>query len=334
MKLVVCFLLSFVFSVAYSKLTISRHVRPLSNEMVNAINNLHTTWKAGKNFDESELKLVKKMLGAKKSHRRLLPRLQHDLSSIQIPDEFDARKNWPDCPSISLIRDQGSCGSCWAFGAVEAISDRICIASKSSVKVDISAENLLACCDSCGSGCNGGYPSAAWQYWVQSGLVTGGLYNSNDGCQPYSIPACEHHIIGPRPNCTGEGDTPQCSHECRSGYPKSYDDDKYYGKRAYSVSGVKQIQAEIMKHGPVEADFTVYSDFPSYKSGVYQAHSSQELGGHAIRILGWGEENGTPYWLIANSWNNDWGDKGYFKILRGSDECGIEDDINAGLPKL
>jgi hypothetical protein len=57
------------------------------------------------------------------------------------------------------------------------------------------------------------------------------------------------------------------------------------------------------------------------------------LGGHAIRILGWGEENGTPYWLVANSWNYDWGDKGTFKILRGSDHCGIESGVVAGLPQ-
>lgn len=56
------------------------------------------------------------------------------------------------------------------------------------------------------------------------------------------------------------------------------------------------------------------------------------LGGHAIRIIGWGVENGIPYWLIANSWNSDWGLKGTFKILRGSNHCGIEDQISAGLP--
>ena len=48
---------------------------------------------------------------------------------------------------------------------------------------------------------------------------------------------------------------------------------------------------------------------------------------------GWGEENGTPYWLVANSWNYDWGDNGTFKILRGSDHCGIESGVVAGLPQ-
>ena len=50
-------------------------------------------------------------------------------------------------------------------------------------------------------------------------------------------------------------------------------------------------------------------------------------------MLGWGEENGVKYWLMANSWNTGWGDKGFFKILRGEDECGIESEIDTGIPK-
>jgi len=73
--------------------------------------------------------------------------------------------------------------------------------------------------------------------------------------------------------------------------------------------------------------------FLTYKSGVYQHTSGGELGGHAVKFLGWGTEQGTPYWLVANSWNPHWGDGGYFKILRGQDECGIEDEVSAGLPK-
>ena len=79
-----------------------------------------------------------------------------------------------------------------------------------------------------------------------------------------------------------------------------------------------------MTKGPVEAGFTVFEDFLTYKSGVYQHKTGSRLGGHAIKILGWGVENGVKYWLVANSWNEDWGDKGFFKILRGSNHCGIE----------
>lgn len=276
---------------------------------------------------------MKRLLGALKGGP-ILPTLVHEVPD-DLPATFDARVQWPNCKSISEVRDQGSCGSCWAFGAVEAMSDRICIASKGKQQVQISAQDLTTCCDSCGDGCNGGFPSAAWSWWTETGIVTGGLYNSGVGCQPYTIASCSHHVNGTLPPCGDELPTPQCSNQCISGYSPSYSKDKHLGKTAYTITNdVQQIQTEIYKNGPVEADFTVYADFPTYRSGVYVQTSDDALGGHAIRILGWGTEGGVDYWLVANSWNPDWGDKGYFKIRRGTDECGIEDDINAGTPKL
>jgi len=89
-----------------------------------------------------------------------------------------------------------------------------------------------------------------------------------------------------------------------------------------------------MTNGPVEASFTVYLDFVTYKSGVYVHKTGGALGGHAIKILGWGVDNGVAYWTVANSWNTDWGAAGYFLIKRGVDECGIESGVVAGKPKL
>ncbi|EDO34588.1 predicted protein [Nematostella vectensis] len=252
-----------------------------------------------------------------------------------VPDHFDSREQWPHCPTIKEVRDQGACGSCWAFGAVEAMSDRYCIKSEGKVMPHISAEDLLSCCETCGMGCNGGYPESAWDHWKSKGLVTGGQYDSHKGCQPYKIAACDHHVVGKLKPCKGDSPTPKCERKCEAGYNVSYSDDKHFGQSAYSVrSDPAEIQKEIMTNGPVEGAFTVYADFPTYKSGVYQHTSGSALGGHAIKILGWGEENGTPYWLVANSWNSDWGDEGFFKIKRGNDECGIESGIVGGLPKF
>lgn len=66
-----------------------------------------------------------------------------------------------------------------AFGAVEAMSDRQCIHSNSNTSFHYSAEDLVSCCHTCGFGCNGGFPGMAWRYWVHSGIVSGGNYNSN-----------------------------------------------------------------------------------------------------------------------------------------------------------
>uniref|UniRef100_A0A668W373 Cathepsin B n=1 Tax=Oreochromis aureus TaxID=47969 RepID=A0A668W373_OREAU len=185
------------------------HLHPLSSEMVNHINKLNTTWKAGHNFHNVDYSYVRKLCGTMLKGPKLPVMVQY-AGDVKLPKEFDARQQWPNCPTLKEIRDQGSCGSCWAFGAAEAISDRVCIHSNGKVNVEISSEDLLTCCDSCGFGCNGGYPSAAWDFWTSEGLVSGGLYDSHIGCRPYTIAPCEHHVNGSRPPCTGEGgDTPE-----------------------------------------------------------------------------------------------------------------------------
>jgi len=127
-----------------------------------------------------------------------------------------------------------------------------------------------------------------------------------------------------------------CSNECASDYERSYDDDKVYAKTAYKINyNELQIQNEIYSHGPVVATLYVYSDFLNYKSGVYKRVAGHYMGLHAVKILGWGtDDNGVKYWIVANSWNNQWGDNGFVHILRGTNECGIESEIVAGTVKF
>ncbi|CAL8086596.1 unnamed protein product [Calicophoron daubneyi] len=318
-----------------------RHIpmfEPLSDEMIHYINHVaNTTWKAGHNVRFKKFEDIQFSLGTIPDPNGLqLPMLcTAGESDEPLPEEFDARKKWPKCPSIGEIRDQGACGSCWAFGAVEAMSDRICIASNGEYTPRLSAENMVSCCRMCGMGCHGGIPSQAWHYWQSTGLVTGGLYGTQDCCQPYSFPPCEHHVNGSRPPCEGYGKTPKCRHTCQAGYEKTYSKDLWKAASVFKVPhDQKAIMRELMNGGPMEVDFEVYADFPSYQSGVYQHVSGGLLGGHAVRLVGWGKENDTPYWLIANSWNTDWGDNGYFKIFRGRNECGIESDVLGGKPLL
>ncbi|KAK7058725.1 hypothetical protein SK128_008123 [Halocaridina rubra] len=311
---------------------------PLSDDYIKMLQHQKMTWKAGRNFNKNlSMKYIRRLMGVHPDAKyHMSPVHKHQIpENFSIPTTFDSRTEWPMCPTLKEIRDQGSCGSCWAFGAVEVMSDRDCIHSKGQKNFHYSAENLVSCCHLCGFGCNGGFPGSAFQYWVHSGIVSGGAYNSTQGCQPYEIPPCEHHVPGPRPSCSEGGSTPRCLKNCEASYASDYEDDLHHGSKHYSVANDEtQIKFDIMKNGPVEGAFTVYVDFLHYKSGVYQHTHGLPLGGHAIRILGWGEEEGTPYWLCANSWNSDWGDNGYFKILRGSDQCGIESEISAGLPKV
>jgi len=302
---------------------------PLSQEFIDNINGMKSTWKAGRNFP----------LGTSKEHLRrlagVLPkpadykeplRQKRMPEGFEVPDSFDAREQWSDCPSINEIRDQGSCGSCWAVAAVSSMSDRACIHSQGKENFRYSSENLVACCSACGFGCDGGWLGPAFDYWVETGIVSGGPYGSNEGCQPYSI--------RPTGYKTPNEPTPPCKNECQSEYDLEYEEDLRFATDAYMISeDVAEIQYEIMTNGPVEVSFDVYEDFYSYTSGVYQHISGGYLGGHAVKMLGWGEEDGTPYWIIANSWNVSWGENGFFRMLRGSNDCGIEADVHGGTPK-
>lgn len=69
-------------------------------------------------------------------------------------------------------------------------------------------------------------------------------------------------------------------------------------------------------------------------TGVYRHHTDKKHESHSIRLLGWGVDNGDPYWLLANSWGTEWGDNGFIKVLRGSNECEIENRVVFGTPKI
>jgi len=251
-------------------------------------------------------------------------------AAAALPASFDARQRWGiKCPSLYDIRDQSGCGSCWAVASAATMTDRQCIASDGAKTSYLSALHVLTCCgEECGS-CKGGYPIKAFDMWRDRGVVTGGDFGDEGTCQPYKWEPCQHHVSGPRPKCTAIDETPSCQNRCTGRGEFAQELSK--GATSYALSSSEDsIMQEIYEHGPVTAGFMVYSDFPSYRGGVYQHLYGESVGGHAIKVLGWGEENGTKYWLCANSWNVDWGIGGYFKIRRGTNEGGIESMMWSG----
>jgi len=91
------------------------------------------------------------------------------------------------------------------------------------------------------------------------------------------------------------------------------------------ATSIADIQSDIYANGPVETGFTVYADFMSYESGIYQHVKGLQQGGHAVKIIGWGhdDESGLDFWTVANSWSEDWGEQGFFRIAHG--DSGIDD---------
>jgi len=258
-----------------------------------------------------------------------------------LPTHFDAKKHWKECADIiGLIRDQGNCGSCWAVAVAGMVSDRLCIATKGKIKRNMSAEDLLSCCEDCG-GCHGGYNYRSWNYFEKHGLVTGGLYGDTKTCMPFSRIPCEHHVKGPRKPCPvaqkKPANKPPCPKKCVPQYKMPLKLDKYYGGSGYDVEAKEEtIMRELMTHGPVTVSASCYHDIYLYRKGIYHHTTNHYAGDHAMRLVGWGEEmlkghtKPTKYWLIANSWNTDWGENGYFRWLRGTNEGLIRDGVMGG----
>lgn len=303
----------------------------LSDDIIKAVNgNKESTWTAGRNtrFEAMTLGQARQMMGAKDDNEiAKLPRIQHDDETLQAaPAEYDPRKSRPNCTGPVL--DQGFCGSCWAFGATEAASDRLCMSSGTNKFLQLAPLDTTSCDSgffSGENGCHGGQLGGAWNYIKKTGLV-------DEACFPYlksqggPVPTCQ---ASDQP-CLPESkfiNTPKCTKKCVNG--ADWESSKHKLKNVYSIDP-SQMMAELATNGPVESAFTVFADFVHYKSGVYSHQTGQALGGHAIKVIGYGTENGTDYWLVQNSWTTTWGDGGYFKIKRGDDECGIEDSFIAG----
>eukprot|EP00041_Stephanoeca_diplocostata_P011538 m.190980 g.190980 ORF g.190980 m.190980 type:complete len:339 (+) comp18580_c0_seq1:82-1098(+) len=332
----------------YSTLVLATAVAAASagsvfDDIVAKVNQANTTWKAADpshrfgSLEDVAVTCGTFLKGTPNYVDMKLPLAAEEfLDSYNVPDTFDSRTQWPDCKVIAKIRDQSACGSCWAFGSTEAFEDRRCVATKEDV--EFSTEDTAGCCSGfeCGmsQGCNGGQPSAALEWMSKVGVVTGGDFYDNTtetaGCSKYALQPCAHHVppSSKYPACPEKEYSIRCERSCSTvGYPKSYADDKTKGSGAVSFRSVEAMQTAIMNDGPLAVAFSVYSDFPTYKSGVYTHKTGSLLGGHAVEMIGWGTEDGTPYWLIKNSWNEQWGDGGTFKIARGTNECGIEDDV-------
>ncbi|KAK8799679.1 hypothetical protein WA158_006227 [Blastocystis sp. Blastoise] len=291
------------------------------------INNARSTWKAEYTTDVTH---YIPLLGTYLNGKSNLKRISYNETNIDIPTEFDSRKEWPECPSVGEVSDQSSCGSCWAFGAADSGTDRLCIASKGKIQKRLSAEDLLECCDDCGQLCSGGFPYQAWLYMTTSGIVTGGGYGDMNSCKAYIYPKCNHNKNGTYPPCGDISNPPKCNYKCQDTYPIPYSQDLYRFRAPYNLYTIEDIQKDILLYGPHEVSFTVYEDFLLYKQGIYQHIEGKSLGGHSVRLIGWGVENDVPYWTIANSWNEEWGENGFFRILRGKNECGIENSNVAG----
>jgi len=306
-------------------------------EIVSAVNSGNNSWVAAVPSRFGAVDDVSYLLGAflpGDAQYKEDPVMEVQVTNTALPDSFDSATQWPECTVIANVRDQSSCGSCWAFGSTESFEARACIATGKDIKYSVEDTAFCQPIFGAGNGCNGG--NSAWNWFRSKGVVTGGDYadaHTGTSCKSYSFAPCAHHVpaTSKYPVCpAGEYPNPKCAKQCDSEYSADYNADKLRAKTAFSVKGETQIMQELASNGPMYVAFTVYDDFPTYKSGVYHRTSSKALGGHAVNLVGYGELDGEKYWKVKNSWNEMWGNGGHFLIRRGTNECGIEGSVGAG----
>ena len=242
---------------------------------------------------------IKAMLGVelmytKETKQKLLTIVHNDDHSetFDVPLSFDSRQHWPDC--IGQIRKQEHCGSCWAFSASTTLADRFCIASEGKIKTVFSPQYMVSC-NSSNKGCNGGLLDKAWEFLEETGIT-------KETCNPY---------------VSGDGKMlPSCMKECVKSSKENFELYKVKKQSSKPLTCALQMQRELLENGPVQTGFEVYEDFLHYKNGIYKYTDGIIMGGHAVKIVGWGQENGINYWIVANSWGPEWGENGLMRICR------------------
>ncbi|OAY22689.1 probable cysteine protease RD19C [Manihot esculenta] len=237
--------------------------------------------------------------------RLRLPADAHEapiLPTNDLPTDFD----WRDKGAVTNVKDQGSCGSCWSFSATGALEGAHFLST--GKLVSLSEQQLVDCdheCDpeeygACDSGCNGGLMTSAFEYTLKAG----GLEREED--YPY----------------TGT-DRGSCKFD-RSKIAASVSN--------FSVISIDedQIAANLVNHGPLAVGINAMF-MQTYIGGVSCPYICSKRQDHGVLLVGYGAAGYAPirfkekpFWIIKNSWGENWGENGYYKICRGRNICGVD----------
>ncbi|XP_053228363.1 procathepsin L-like [Podarcis raffonei] len=212
------------------------------------------------------------------------------LSQRQSPDFVD----WRTKGYVTPVKDQGHCGSCWAFsatGALEALHFK-----KTKRLVSLSEQNLMDCSRKEGNkGCHGGLPSNAFEYVKRNGINSEHTY-------PYKAEdrSCRFLKWDIAARCKGYVDIP--------------------------AGNEKVLEKAVAFEGPVSVGVNAF-DFQFYSHGIYNNRQCGDHLHHAMLAVGYGfERHGqrlVDYWILKNSWGLEWGENGYMKMQKGVNICGI-----------
>jgi len=245
---------------------------------------------------------------------------------LLLPRTFDAREKREWAGRIGPVRDQGWCGASWAISTADVAADRLAIQVNGGKHADLSVQNILDCGRSREDGCQGGNLDRAWNYLRRRGVA-------EEQCYPYISGRTQTKDQCKMPRRSRRPVSLTCSNGTSILLTRK---DKIGMQPPYRIASKEDdIKHELFYSGPVQAIMQVHEDFFVYRSGIYKPtglRPSSRTAYHSVRILGWGEESdarGQPakYWIVANSWGEQWGERGLFRIARGENVADIESFI-------
>jgi C1A family cysteine protease len=212
-------------------------------------------------------------------------------TGAEVPDSID----WSDKGAVTPVKNQGSCGSCWAFSTVGSLEGRAQLA-KGNLQ-QFSEQQFVDCDKDFGDqGCNGGLMDNAFKYAEQADICTEDSYAYK----------------GKGGSCAASG----CSVGLKTGEVSGFVDVK---------TNDEQALMEAVAAGPVSVAVDAVTLFQLYFGGIMSGLCGASLD-HGVLVVGYGTDNGKDYWKVKNSWGSSWGEKGYVRMLRGKGgkgQCGI-----------
>ena len=249
-----------------------------------------STWKAGLNLfsDLTHEEFVKTYTGllpeaVKQHEEKIANQAPLELNNLhQVPQAVD----WTTVPNIvNPVKNQGQCGSCWAFSATATTESANAIYRKMKVP-DLSEQQLVSCSSSQGNqGCNGGWPDWAFKYVI--------AYTGQDSESSYPYKAITGVCKASLQNIAGNVAT-------------------FTDVTANSCSSM--MAAVVVQ--PVSVAIYVDSAFQSYSSGIYSDNNCNgQSVNHAVQVVGYNNA-GTAYWKVRNSWGASWGEQGYIRMAQ------------------
>mmetsp|Transcript_15155 Transcript_15155/g.23949 ORF Transcript_15155/g.23949 Transcript_15155/m.23949 type:complete len:528 (+) Transcript_15155:1-1584(+) len=292
---------------------------------VKRINMLQLGWRAREmtKWNGKTMREINQYVGIKRSRSR--KEMHHDMLQQQTLKPLNARSflqravdlpkslDWGDMNGMNYLEpvmDQADCGSCYAASATRMLTARHKIKQNDTDAVPWSISFPLHCSEY-NQGCKGGYGFLLSKWSEDVGLLPANCmrYNTSGVCKL----ECDLSTIGKRYRVGNH---------------------RYVGS-FYGSANAELLMEELVQNGPIAVGLEPAEDFMYYSDGIYKSAkpnnhtipfqtSEWEQMDHGVLLVGYGEEDGQPYWKIQNSWGPDWGEDGFFRIARGVDESAVE----------